>query len=164
MAEVNAKVVQHVQGSVPLAPNVRCPFRTPERRKQFEGMVKDYRLRNRTLFRFPAGENRSNNIGEAFWRGFHAESFIWDREAPLFVAYRAGEVIRAMALPVAGLSDANPNQEALPPYIYGREAAPDERVWTEASVRQITSERDSLRRRLDALIAGAGSHPSGDAS
>ena len=70
-------------------------------------MLEDYRLRNATLFRFPAGENRSNNIGEAFWRGWHSERFIWDRESPLWVAFRAGQAIRKAAeSPQGGLDGA----------------------------------------------------------
>ena len=72
---------------------IRCPFANPQRRKQFDGMLKDYRLRSSALFHGNGRENRSNNIGEAFWRGWHGERFIWDKEAPLYVAYRAGSAI-----------------------------------------------------------------------
>lgn len=72
---------------------VRCPFARADRRKQFDGMVTDYRLRNRALFRFPNSENRQNNIGEAFWRGWHGEPFIWDKDSPLYVAFKAGALI-----------------------------------------------------------------------
>lgn len=71
----------------------RNPFRTPERCKQFDAMLKDYAAGRKHLFRADGAENRLNNIGEAFWRGFHGERFIWDTEAPLYVAYKAGVAV-----------------------------------------------------------------------
>ncbi len=158
MADETTKKAEHPQHVSTLEPRrtVHCTFRTPERRKQFAEMISDYRLRNSALFHFPAGENRSNNIGEAFWRGYHGERFVWDREAPLYVAYRAGAAIRQVS-PNPNAKRPGPKDvcqpEPLPPYIYGREAGPDEHVWTEAAVRQLAAERDSLRRRLNAAIA-----------
>lgn len=72
-----------------------CPFRTADRIKQFRGMVGDYQSHSGALWHGPAGcyENHSNNIGEAFWRGFHGKRYIWDKAAPLWVAYRSGAAI-----------------------------------------------------------------------
>lgn len=81
---------QHTPG--PLGA-VRNPFKQPDRRKQFAGMVSDYTSRSPALFHKSGTENRLNNIGEAFWRGWHGERFIWDTQAPLHVAYRAGAAI-----------------------------------------------------------------------
>lgn len=76
---------------------VRNPFRREDRRKQFAGMVKDYEARNAVLFHKHGGDNQSNNIGNAFWRGYHGQLAAWiDPETPLHVAYVAGrEVARA---------------------------------------------------------------------
>jgi hypothetical protein len=48
-----------------------------------------------------------------------------------------------------------PSEEAssLPPYIYGREAGPNEKVWTEASVRALKAERDEAKRQLGVACA-----------
>jgi hypothetical protein len=81
-------------GPLPLKREPVCPFRNEARATQFAVMVADYRLRNASLFnRANDTENRGNNIGEAFWRGWHGEPFIWDRSAPIFVAYKAGASI-----------------------------------------------------------------------
>lgn len=74
-------------------PGPGCPFRSAERAKQFRAALADYANRVPALFRKDGSENRSNNFGEAFWRGFNAERFIWSREAPIWVAYRAGAAI-----------------------------------------------------------------------
>lgn len=87
--------------TMPLTPELRKttaslarnPFRSPARRKQFEAMLADYTAGKKALFREDGRENRLNNIGEAFWRGFNGERFIWDTEAPLYVAYKAGVAI-----------------------------------------------------------------------
>ncbi len=83
---------KHVPGPKQLH-QVRCPFARVDRLKQFEGMVADYRMRNRALFHFPDRENRQNNIGEAFWRCWHGERFIWDKNSPLYFAFKAGAAI-----------------------------------------------------------------------
>lgn len=72
-----------------------CPFKDDARIQQFMGMVRDYRDHRSVLWNGPGGcyENRSNNIGEAFWRGWYGERFIWDKAAPLYVAYKAGAAI-----------------------------------------------------------------------
>ncbi|WP_157657768.1 hypothetical protein [Burkholderia ubonensis] len=75
------------------AESARNPFRTPDRRKQFDAMLSDYTAGKKVLIREDGRENRLNNIGEAFWRGFHGERFIWDTDAPLYVAYKAGVAI-----------------------------------------------------------------------
>lgn len=75
------------------AKSARNPFRAPSRRKQFDAMLADYTDGKKALFREDGGENRLNNIGEAFWRGFNGERFIWDTEAPLYVAYKAGAAV-----------------------------------------------------------------------
>lgn len=73
---------------------IRNPFRRPERRQQFEAMVKDYEGRNSALSRQDGRENQSNNIGNAFWRGYHGQLAAWiDPETPLHVAYVAGREI-----------------------------------------------------------------------
>ncbi|KVP96638.1 hypothetical protein WJ96_05280 [Burkholderia ubonensis] len=56
-------------------------------------MLADYIAGKKALIREDGQENRLNNIGEAFWRGFHGERFIWDTAAPLYVAYKAGEAL-----------------------------------------------------------------------
>lgn len=71
----------------------RCPFRRGDRRKQFAAMIKDYVDGNSALL-YPDGrENRRNNVGVGFWRGFHDEPFIWDAKSPMRVAYWAGAAI-----------------------------------------------------------------------
>lgn len=84
--------VPSAPGPLPFA-NPVCPFANPQRRRLFDGMLLDYRHGNKTLFHSGGRENRSNNIGEAFWRGWNNESYIWDKEAALYVAYKAGVVI-----------------------------------------------------------------------
>lgn len=76
-----------------VAATARNPFKVTERRKQFEGMMADYVAGKKHLYHADGRENRSNNIGEAFWRGFHGERFIWDTAAPIYVAYTAGKAI-----------------------------------------------------------------------
>lgn len=84
---------KHTPGPLPFG-EVKCPFKDEARCEQFAGMVADYRARNATLFnRSASTENRGNNIGEAFWRGWHGERFIWDKAAPIYVAYMAGAAI-----------------------------------------------------------------------
>jgi hypothetical protein len=75
------------------AQKVHNPFRATARRKQFDAMLQDYVQGKADLFRADGQENRRNNVGEAFWRGFNAERYIWDPEAPLYVAYKAGAAL-----------------------------------------------------------------------
>ena len=89
--EVTARAAVEHRSAV--AKMARTPFRTPARRKQYEGMVADYVAGRNHLFRPDGRENRRKNIGEAFWRGVHGERFIWDEESPIYVAYKAGAAI-----------------------------------------------------------------------
>lgn len=74
--------------------NVRNPFKRADRRKQFDAMVRDYEAKNSALFHKHGGENQSNNIGNAFWRGYHGQAAHWiDPQVPLHVAYVAGREI-----------------------------------------------------------------------
>lgn len=70
------------------------PFKRADRRAQFDAMVADYQARNATLFRKDGRENQNNNIGNAFWRGYHGQAAHWiDPQVPLYVAYVAGREI-----------------------------------------------------------------------
>lgn len=44
-------------------------------------------------------------------------------------------------------------EASLPPYIYGREAGPNEKVWTQAAVTALRAERDAARQERDGLRA-----------
>ncbi len=73
---------------------MRNPFRNPQRRQQFEAMLSDHAARHGCLFHPDGRENHSNNIGQAFWRGYHGQLAAWiDRDMPLHVAYAAGEAV-----------------------------------------------------------------------
>ena len=79
-------------------PQVRNPFRRPDRRKQFDGMVADWNAHKGVLFHKDGGENQSNNIGNAFWRGYHGQIAAWiDADTPLHVAYVAGREVGKLA-------------------------------------------------------------------
>lgn len=73
---------------------IHNPFKRADRRKQFDAMVADYKAHNSALFHKNGLENQSNNIGNAFWRGFHGQMALWiDPQTPLHVAYIAGKNI-----------------------------------------------------------------------
>ncbi len=110
------------------------PFRRADRRQQFEAMLGDYAARAGALFHADGRENHSNNIGGAFWRGFHAQMAAWvDVDTPLYVAYMAGRQIAAAASQAA--AGARPDEAQDAPAGYWREpglrpAAGAQVTWT----------------------------------
>lgn len=89
----------HATNAADALRHLRSPFTDPERRAQFEELVTQYRLRDATLFAGMTDENRSSRTGEAFWRGWHSERFVWGRESKLWIPYRAGRLIRKALSP-----------------------------------------------------------------
>lgn len=87
------------------------PFRTKDRRRQFDGMVSDFEQRKSVLFHADGSENQSNNIGNAFWRGYHGQLAAWiDPETPLYVAYAAGKQLGQPKAHRAARSEATPQK------------------------------------------------------
>lgn len=66
-----------------------------------------------------------------------AEALLMPSDPRIGKANSALAALRAMPEPVA-----------IPPYIYGREAGANEKVWTEAEVRMLVRERDMLSARV----------------
>lgn len=71
-----------------------------------------------------------------------------------------GTPAEARAAVEAALRDAPQAEPSdIPPYIYGREAGANEKVWTEAEVRMLVRKRDMLSARVLNLMSAAPSAP-----
>jgi hypothetical protein len=76
------------------------PFRSPEKRAQFERFVRSYACRNAPLF-YTQGGVVESSFNAHFWAGYNkwqgplyqSESSAY-RRSPSFVAYEAGRIIR----------------------------------------------------------------------
>jgi hypothetical protein len=97
-----------------------------------------------------------------------AEVYILARNvnAPICIAARSGlhaaiDRLAALASPPPQATGAQPHPEpseeasSLPSYIYGREAGPNEKVWTEASMNAMRAERDKWYQEAAAQAASA---------
>lgn len=73
---------------------VKNPFRQVNTKAAFDAVVREYARRSRELFHPGGHRNVGHPTGSAFWRGYDGAAWP-DKVTPLWVAYRAGEAVRA---------------------------------------------------------------------
>jgi len=70
------------------------PFRTTQSRKEYNNVCTMYGLKHPNLFRKNGERNKSNAVGEMFWRGYDGVGVdMWDSDSKKMIAYihwRAG--------------------------------------------------------------------------
>lgn len=73
--------------------DVKNPFRSDSPRRAFDTVVGMYVDRHGDLFAKDGKENRRNNLGATFWKGYRGELCLVRKNTPLWVAYKAGEAV-----------------------------------------------------------------------
>jgi len=73
---------------------IRNPFKTKLLADAFEGAVKGFETRHKTLFASDGQPNRLNGYGSAFWRGYYGEVGMVVKGTLAHAMFRAGEACR----------------------------------------------------------------------
>lgn len=73
---------------------IRNPFKDKTLQKAFDGAVKGFEIRHKTLFASNGQPHRLNGYASPFWRGYYGEVMMVAKGTQAHAMYRAGQACR----------------------------------------------------------------------